>query len=227
MRSFRHHHPSPNEVEAFEFPDLLPDADDEQKPELEVAEEKRLRLNSERREKRAKEKLGELKGRVEELEMTVQVTSDEKEALREELEESARRNTELKQEVRRLTARFNSRVRREPQKVGTAVERALSSVFVDHQTVYKVKTPDGIIQNWARSVILHLICVSDVPAAKTWIAFSCVVQGLGISVEGSWSARSAGRVVLEGAIAAEDMIVEDFAKALSRLLVSSASVLGP
>jgi hypothetical protein len=54
---------------------------------LKVAEEKRLCLNSERWGKRAKEKLGELKGRVEELEMTVRVTSDKKEALHEELAE--------------------------------------------------------------------------------------------------------------------------------------------
>jgi hypothetical protein len=40
--------------------------------------------------------------------------------------------------------------------------------------------------------------------------------GLGISVEGSWSARSAGRVVLEGALAAEEMIIEEFDKALGR-----------
>ena len=226
MRSFRHHHPSPNEAEVFQFSDPLPDSDNEQKPELQVAEEKRLRLNSERREKRAKEKLGELKGRVEELETTVRVTSDEKEALREELEESARQNTELKQEVKRLTARFNSRVRREPQKIRTAVERALSSVFVTQQTVYQIKTRDGIIQNWARNVILHLVCACDVPAAKTWAAFSGVVQGLGISVEGSWSTRSAGRVVLEGALAAEEMIVEEFASALGRPLVSSAFILG-
>jgi hypothetical protein len=116
--------------------------------------------------------------------------------------------------VKCLAARFNSRVQQEPQKVRTAVERALLSVFIDHQTVYKVKTPNGIIQNWAWSVILHLICVSDVPAVKTWITFSCVVQGLGISVEGSWSVRSASCVVLEGALVAENMIVEDIAKPL-------------
>jgi TolA-binding protein len=191
-----------------------------------VAEERKKRLNSERREQRArekleelKEKLGEVKGEVEELEMVVDVVSDEKEVLHERLEESERRNTELKRETSRLTARFNSRVRREPQKIETAVRRALSSVFAAQQTVYKVKKPDGTIQDWARSVILHLICESDVPAAKTWTAFSVSTEGLGIIVEGSWSPRSAGRVVLEGALAAEEMIVEDFANALGGSLV--------
>ena len=185
-------------------------------------------MNAERREERAKGKLGELRERfcemkekVEELEVAVAVKSDENETMHEKVEELEGRNVELKQEVKHLTAKFNSRVRREPQKIKTAVKRALSTVFITQQTAYTVKTTDGTIQNWARNVILHLICASDVPAAKTWTAFSTVVEGLGISVEGSWSARSAGRVVLEGALAAEEMIVEDFEKALGRLLVVS------
>ena len=102
-----------------------------------------------------------------------------------------------------------------------AVRHALLSIFTTEQVAYTVKTPYGTIQNWARNIILHLICVSDVPAAKTWTAFSTVVEGLGILVEGSWSVRSAGCVVLEGALAAEQMIVEEFDKALGRLLVST------
>ncbi|KAF9645629.1 hypothetical protein BDM02DRAFT_3262776 [Thelephora ganbajun] len=215
MRGFRHHRPSKDEVKAFQLANPSSDAHSKRKLMHEVAKEKRCCLNSERREKRTKGKLRELKGKAEELEMAIKVTSGENEALRETLEELTGRNSELKQEVRRLTARFNSRVRREPQKIETAVQRALSSVFVTQQTTYQVKTPDGIIQNWAWSVILHLICVSDVPAAKTWTAFSCITEGLGITVEGSWSARSAGRIVLEGALAVEEMIVEDFANALA------------
>jgi cell division septum initiation protein DivIVA len=183
----------------------------------EVAEEKRSRLNGERREERAKGKLGEMKEKVEEMKMVVDVVSDENEALHREVENLEGRNDELKQEVKHLTAKFNSRVRREPQKIETAVKRALLSASVTQQSNYAVKTPNGTIQNWARNVILHLICASDVPAAKTWTAFSAVVEGLGISVQGSWSARSAGRVVLEGALAAEEMIVEEFNNALGRL----------
>jgi len=171
-----------------------------------------------------KEKFGELKEKVEELEVAIEVTSGENEALHEKLNELAGQNDELKQEGRRLTARFDSRVRREPRKIETAVQRALSSVAVPQQPVYEVKTPDGIIQNWARNVILHLVCASDVPAAKTWDAFSCVTKGLGIHVEGSWSARSAGRVILEGALAAEEMIVEELASALGKLLIFSEPV---
>jgi len=149
---------------------------------------------------------------VEDTEVAIQVTSDENDLLRRQLDELTRRNAELKQEVRLLTAKFRSRVRREPQKISTSVERALSLVFDGQQTVYNVKTPDRVIQNWARSVILHLVCSSDVPASKIWPVFSCVTQAMGIVVEGSWSDRSARRVVFEGALAAEEMIVEDFAE---------------
>lgn len=224
MRGFRHHRPSPNEVEAFKFANPSSDTHSKQKLTREVAEEKRSRLNGERREKRVKGKFGELKGEVQELEMAVEITLDENEALQEKLEELERKNTELKQEAKLLTAKFNSRVRREPQKIETAVQRALSSVFVTQQTSYKVKTPDGVIQNWARGVILHLVCASGVPAVRTWATFSCITQGLGIPVEGSWSARSAGRIVLEGALAAEEMIVRDFANSLGRFSVSPEPV---
>lgn len=189
----------------------------------EVAEEKRNRLNSERREERAKERLGVLKEKVEELEMAVITMSDEKDALGERVEELEGCAVELEQKVKGLTVRFDSRVRREPGKIETAVKRALASVVVAPQTTYMVKTPEGTIQNWARNVILHLVCASDVPAAKTWTAFSIVTQGLEIPVEGSWSARSAGRVVLEGALAAEEMIVEEFSNSLGMLRASSDS----
>ena len=62
-------------------------------------------------------------------------------------------------------------------------------------------------------VILHLICASDAPAAKTWSAFHCVTEAMGVSVDGSWSDRSARLIALEGAFAAEEMIIEDFSDA--------------
>ena len=40
-------------------------------------------------------------------------------------------------------------------------------------------------------------------------------------VEGSWSPRSAGCIVLEGALAVEEMIVEEFVNNLCRLPVFS------
>ena len=215
MTSFRHGRcPSSNEIEVWQLVNPSPNARGKQKLAREVAEVKKDLRNSERREKRTREKFEAMKVEVEGTEMAIQITSDENDLLRRELDELTRRNTELKQEVKLLTAKFSSRVRREPQKISTSVERALSSVSDVQQTVYHVKTPDRVIQNWARNVILHLVCASDVPASQTWPVFSCVTQAMGIIVEGSWSDRSARRVVLEGALAAEEMIVEDFANSL-------------
>ena len=218
MGGFRHGRPSLNEMEVWQLANPSPNARGRQKLAREVAEVKKDLRNSERREKRTKKKFEAMKVEVEDTEMAIQVTSDKNELLRRELDELTRRNAELKQEVKLLTAKFSSRIRREPQKIATSVERALSSVFDAQQTVYKVKTPDRIIQGWARNVILHLVCASDVPAIQTWPVFSCVTQAMGIVVEGSWSDRSARRVVLEGALAAEEMIVEDFAEALGMFL---------
>jgi len=143
--------------------------------------------------------------------MVVDVVSNEKEALHEKVNELVGERMEMKQEMKRLAARFTSHVRRQPQKIDTAVQRALSSAAVTHQTAYEIEIKSGgIIQNWARGVILNLVCACDVPAAKTWAAFSCSVGSLpGVQIKGSWSPRSAGRhVVLEGALAAEEMIIE-------------------
>ena len=220
MGGFHHRCPSQDEVDTYQFANPSSDTHSNWKVMCEVAEEKRNCLNSKRWEWRAKEKLGELKGKVEDLEMDVKTISSENKTLHEQVEDLAGQNTKLKQEVRCLTTRFNSHVRWEPQKIKTAVRQALSTIFVAQQTIYKVKTPNGTIQNWAQSIILHLVCASDVPVAKTWAAFSCITEGLGVPVEGSWSARSAGHIVLEGALAVEEMIVEDFANALGKSIDS-------
>ena len=221
MRGFRHYRSSQDKVEALWLANPSSNARSEQKLVREVAKEKRNRLNSEKREKRVRERLSELKKKAKELEMVIEFASNESAIVQKQLDEVAGQNSELKEEVRHLTARFNSRIRQEPQKIEAAVQHVLPSTSTTLKTIHKVKTPDGIIQDWARNIILHLICESDVPAAKTWVAFSCVMTGLGIPVEGSWSPRSAGRVVLEGALAVEEMIVEEFLNNPCRLPVSS------
>ena len=221
MGSFRHNRPSLNEMEAFRSLDPSPDACGRQRLTRELAEVKKNLRNGERREKRTRAQMAETKVEKRGSDMIAQVALDENKLLHTELDELTRRNVELKREVKRLTAKFSSRTRREPQKIVTSVERALLTVFATQQTAYHVKTPDGIIQNWARNVILHLVCASDVPASKTWTAFCCVTEAMGIAVDGSWSDRSARRIVLEGALAAEQMIIEDFAEALGIHLACS------
>ena len=159
MRSFRHYRPSQGEVEAFRLANPSPDTRGMHRLERRAAKEKKGRLNGERREKRTKRRFGELKEKVKELETVVEVSSSETKALHELLGELTGRNSDLKEEARRLTARLNSRVRREPQKIEVAVQQVLPSAFVASQTMYKVKTPDSIVQDWARNVILHLVCI--------------------------------------------------------------------
>ena len=130
MRDFCHHHPSQDEVTTFKFANPSSDAHSKRKLIYKVAEEKKRCLNSERWEKRAKEKFGELKGKVEELETVIKIMSGENKALQKKLDELVGQNSKLKQRVRCFTARFDSHVQREPQKIKTAVQQALSSVFV-------------------------------------------------------------------------------------------------
>jgi len=100
MGGFRHGRPSPNEIEVWQLANPSPNARGRQKLAREVAEVKKDLRNSERREKRTREKFEAMKVDVEDTEMAVQVVSDENDLLRRELDELTRRNAELKQEVK-------------------------------------------------------------------------------------------------------------------------------
>ena len=112
MGGFRHYHPLQDEDSAFEFATPSSDTHTKRKLTRELAEEKRRGSNSERREKRAKGKVGELSEKVEGLEMVVETTLGEYEALHKKVDGLVGRNCELEQQVRCLTARSNSRARR-------------------------------------------------------------------------------------------------------------------
>jgi hypothetical protein len=209
LERFRHRRPSPSEIITFRFENWSFDAETNQNLSYKVAEAKRVRHNSDRREKRTQRKLAEARAKFENSEMV-------NHTLQEHPKESAGRHDELKQDIRCFTTKFRSRVLQEPHNTQTAVSWALSMTFPTQPVIYRVKTPDGTMQDWASNIILHLVCVSDVPAANTWAMFSTIIQSLRIEVEGSWIARSADRVVLEGPLAVEEKIVEDIVNNLGR-----------
>jgi len=138
MRSLRHSRPSPNETETPQIADPSPsDARSRQKLRREVAEAKRNRWNSERREKRAKEGLKEMEVKVEDIEKSLQVSLDENELLCKRRDELAREKAEMEREVKRLTAKLDAQVRRERQeiKIATTVGQALSTALAAQQTI--------------------------------------------------------------------------------------------
>lgn len=114
-----------------------------------AAKEKKDRLNGERWEKRIKRRLGELKGKVKELEMVIEVSSGETKALHKKLGDVTGWYNSLKEEVRCITTRLNSCIRQEPQKIEAVVQQVLPTSFVNSQMTYKVKTLNSIIQDWA------------------------------------------------------------------------------
>ena len=111
MCGFCHNSPSPVAIEALRLVSPSPDNCSICRLEHQVAKEKRDHLNSERRERRTKGRLGEIKGKVRELEVTIEALSNETKSLHEQVGELTRRNSELKEKVRHFTARYNSCVR--------------------------------------------------------------------------------------------------------------------
>ena len=70
-----------------------------------------------------------------------------------------------------------------------------------------VKTSEGVVEDWVRDLICVLVGKHGAPASRVYDLVRSVAEALGIEIVGKWSARTAGRAVGEGGIAAEQMIV--------------------
>ena len=91
-----------------------------------------------------------------------------------------------------------------------AVQKAIKSSHSAHgvqQNICYVKDKQGIVQNWARDVILRLVNLG-VPMSKTWEVTKVDAEVYSVVIVGTWSTRTSRQVVCEGGIAAGLMIVE-------------------
>lgn len=175
----------------------------------EIAQLKKNIYNGARREDRLREKLA--KGSEDAT--TFALAQQQNEASLHEIEtqylgklsQSNERVRRLQGTVKRLGAYVkgeNKRIEREVQKAMKKATRGAGSLNFRH-----VKTPQGMVEDWVRDLICVLVGKHGVPASRVYGLVCSVAEALGTEIVGRWSERTASRVVDEGALAAEEMIV--------------------
>jgi hypothetical protein len=115
--------------------------------------------------------------------------------------------------------------------VETAVEKAASE-FKTRSNAWRIKRPDGRIENWVRDLSCRLIAIRHLPASQTPGAISDIIQAIKANTgdcdgtgndgvdryatpgkEETFSDRSARRFPLEGHIMGKVMAAEEFKEA--------------
>jgi hypothetical protein len=142
------------------------------------------------------------------------------------------RASNLEKEVRNLRAK----ALRTPGQRSRAIEVAIAKAaneFKEHSNVWRIKCPDGQIENWVRELSCRLITVRHLPATQTPGAISDILQAIKAntgnhdsandgdidpcvnpSERETFSDRSARRFPLEGCIMGEMMAAEKWSQTL-------------
>ena len=136
------------------------------------------------------------------------------------------RVAKLSKEVRRLRAK----ILRAPGQRSRAVEAAVAEVerkLKVRPDVWRIKRPDGRIENWVRDLTCKLICIRHVPASQAPSVISDVLEvlkaragahdgtskNLGADCVETFSDRSARRFPLEGHTLTKMKIAKEFGAA--------------
>lgn len=178
----------------------------EKRRRKEYEEAQRLQYNAARRERRLHEKLK----RTEEYS---QSSFDEGvgaafNVAGEQYAEEIEKLREKVKDLRKDLARHNAHDHREPSRIEHAIQKALvcgGNPNTARQIIRYVKDKCGVVQDWARKAIITLVS-KGVPISQTWPITETSAKAFGVKIVGKWSARTSGRVVREGGIAAGLMI---------------------
>lgn len=121
----------------------------------------------------------------------------------------------LQKTIRRLKAYIGG----ETKRVERAVHKAIKQVTGDVGSLNArcVKTPQGVVEDWVRDLICILVGKYGTPASRVYDLVCSVAEAFGIKIVGKWSARTAGRAVDEGGVAAEEMIVHSIRNCMGML----------
>ena len=132
------------------------------------------------------------------------------EAAEEHYEEKLKGLRSEEQGLKKNIARLNAYIYREPLRIEHVVQKTLKHSGDPNAAlpvVHYVKDRRGIVQDWARNVIVMLVN-EGVLISKTWSVTNANAKALGVMIVGKWSTRMSGRVVREGGIGAGLMIIE-------------------
>jgi hypothetical protein len=177
-------------------------------------------------------KLAASEAAQENLQRTNATTSDElsrkSEALEKAIDDHSKlqeRNSKLHNEVRKLRVK----VLRAPGQRSHAVEAALTKAareFEGHSDIWRIKRPDGRIEDWVRDLTCRLICIRHVPASQAPGVISDIMRAFkthsdrtdsessdaaaSCSDVETFSDRSARRFPVEGHVMGKIQIAEEF-----------------
>jgi hypothetical protein len=138
------------------------------------------------------------------------------------------RATKLKNETKRLRVKAVRAPGQRSHAVKVAVSKAVKKVRVD-SAIWRVKRPDGRIENWIRELIAKLIAVRHLPATQAPGAITDIVRAIKAHATGTdddgtvetFSDRSARRFLLEGHVMGKIQTAKEFRAAPGWLLVPS------
>jgi len=175
----------------------------------EITQLKKTISNSNRREQRLREKLAKKSEEATTLERTHQQNETALHKIEarysDELCKSNEKVRGLQKTVKRLSAYTKGETKRSERAVQKAIKQVTSGV--GSLNVRHVKTPQGVVEDWVRDLICVLVGKHGTPVSRVYRLVCSVAEALGVKIVGKWSDRTAGRVVDEGGIAAEQMII--------------------
>jgi len=135
------------------------------------------------------------------------------------------RTLNLQKEVRNLRAKALRAPGQRLQAVDAAVVK-VTNEFKERSNIWRIKRPNGQIENWVRDLGCRLITVRHLPATQTPGAISDILLAIKASTGGydgvgdgdvdnpgkseTFSDRSARRFPLEGRVMGQMMIAQEF-----------------
>ncbi|TFK79123.1 hypothetical protein K466DRAFT_506106 [Polyporus arcularius HHB13444] len=184
--------------------------------EGQVSSYKREIYNTHRREVRARNSKTELKHELEEAREQTAVLEQHIASLEGDVREVEEARARANRDVSRLQERNSvldarnealiKRVKRAPSQAARAVQKAVKGA-VHRATTFTLKE-QGIISEDSRDLV-HSLTSAGVPRDKIPETISTVVKAAGLTVKGSMSTRSVGRINLEGGILSDLQTMED------------------
>jgi predicted nuclease with TOPRIM domain len=126
------------------------------------------------------------------------------------------RISKLHKEVRRLRAKTLRAPQQRSHAVDAAVTKAIDR-FNAESNPWRIKRPDGRIENWVRDLVCRLITIRHLPASQTPGAISDILQAIKANTDGVdvpnkkeiFSDRSARRFPLEGHVMGKIMVAQE------------------
>jgi hypothetical protein len=149
--------------------------------------------------------------------------SDELESKTQALEEASSdhsrlqdRISKLHKEVRRLRAKTLRAPQQRSHAVNVAVTKAADQ-FKAESNPWRIKRPDGRIENWVRDLVCRLIAIRHLPASQTPGTVSDILQAIKANTDDLdvpsekeiFSDRSARRFPLEGHVMGKIMVARE------------------